>query len=67
MDPNPPDPRQLQSQRRASRWGASLDIDTVKGTGTGSPQTINVFGRVAAGQTAAPGPYSDTITVTITY
>lgn len=52
---------------RTSRWGANLDTDTVKGTGTGSPQTINVFSRVAAGQIAAPGAYSDTITVTITY
>ncbi|HVR82290.1 MAG TPA: spore coat protein U domain-containing protein [Luteimonas sp.] len=51
---------------RTSRWGNILDTDTVPGTGTGTVQTLTVYGRVPA-QTPAAGSYSDTITVTITY
>ncbi|SEL80422.1 Spore coat protein U (SCPU) domain-containing protein [Pseudoxanthomonas sp. GM95] len=52
---------------RSNRWGNSLDTDTLQGTGTGTAQTATVYGRVLSGQTANPGSYSDTITVTITY
>jgi spore coat protein U-like protein len=52
---------------RSIRWGGSLDTDTVPGTGTGTSQAATVYGRVLAGQTVAPGSYSDIITVTITY
>jgi spore coat protein U-like protein len=36
-------------------------------TGTGSQNTITVYGRVLAGQLVPPGTYSDTITVTVTF
>jgi spore coat protein U-like protein len=52
---------------RSTRWGSSVDTDTLQGTGTGASQTATVYGRVQAGQTAAPGSYSDRVIVTITY
>lgn len=52
---------------RSLRWGNTLNTDTVQGTGTGSAQTLTVYGRVPATQTPAAGAYGDTITVTITY
>ncbi|PWW04401.1 spore coat protein U-like protein [Hoeflea marina] len=46
-------------------WG--MDGGTqVTGTGAGSEQALPVYGRVAP-QAAAPGQYSDTVVVTITY
>ncbi|WP_409528142.1 spore coat protein U domain-containing protein [Rhizobium sp.] len=39
----------------------------VTGTGTGSPQTLTVYGRVPAQNTPAPGTYSDTVVVTVSY
>ena len=52
---------------RTQRWGGTVGTDTVNGTGTGSAQSVTVYGRVPAPQVPAPGSYSDTITVTITY
>lgn len=52
---------------RLTRWGNTLNTDTRTGSGTGGVQTLTVYGRVPAPQAAAPGPYSDTITVTVTY
>ncbi len=52
---------------RATVWGATVGTNTVTGTGTGSAQTINVYGRIPAGQLPTPGSYTDTITATITY
>ena len=40
---------------------------TQAGTGTGSAQTLPVYGRVGAQTTPPPGTYSDTVTVTVTY
>jgi len=52
---------------RSQRWGNTLDIDTVNNTGTGSSQSLTVYGRVPAPQSVPSGDYSDTVTVTITY
>ncbi len=52
---------------RTNRWGNALNTDTVQGTGTGTAQTLTVYGRVPAIQTPAAGAYGDTITVTITF
>ena len=49
------------------RWGNTLDVDTVNSTGTGSSQSLTVYGRVPAPQSVPSGNYSDTVTVTITY
>jgi spore coat protein U-like protein len=52
---------------RTSRWGNTYNLDGVAGTGSGSAQTLNVYGRVAAGQFVTPGAYTDTVIATITY
>jgi spore coat protein U-like protein len=50
-----------------ANWGNTVGTDTVAGTGTGSAQFLTVYGQIPAGQSAAPGSYTDTITATITY
>lgn len=54
----------------ASATTAPTDSTPVAGipsaAGNGSNQTINVFGRVPV-QNAAPGSYTDAVTVTLTY
>jgi spore coat protein U-like protein len=52
---------------RTQRWGNTLNNDTLSLTGTGQPQGSPVNGRVPAQAAAAPGLYSDTVTVTVTY
>lgn len=53
--------------QRTLRWGGTLNTDTVTGTGAGSEQTLNVYGRVPVQTAARAGSYSDVITVTVTY
>lgn len=48
-------------------WGDGTTGSTVSGVGTGSAQTISVFGVIPAGETAISGSYTDTITATVTY
>lgn len=48
-------------------WGNTINTDTASGTGIGSSQFITMYGRVPAQTTPAPGMYSDTIIVTLTY
>ncbi|MDR6502022.1 spore coat protein U-like protein [Burkholderia ambifaria] len=57
----------FQDAGRTTNWGNTVGTDTVAGTGTGSAQTLTVYGRVAAGQFVTPGAYTDTITATVTY
>jgi spore coat protein U-like protein len=52
---------------RALNWGNTVGTDTVSGVGTGSVQTLNVFGRVPAAQPAGPGGYRDTIVGMVTF
>lgn len=52
---------------RTVNWGNTVGTDTVAGTGTGSAQTLTVYGRIPAGSLPAPGAYTDTITATVTY
>jgi len=51
---------------RSKNWGTTAG--TVAGTGSGSQQTIPVYGQISI-QTTAPAvdTYSDTISVTVTY
>lgn len=49
----------------SSPWGAGAGT-VVSGTGAGDVQTLQVYGRVAP-QSAAPGYYTDTVVVTISY
>jgi spore coat protein U-like protein len=39
----------------------------VAGTGTGSNQSLTVYGRLPSVTGAVPGTYTDTVVVTITY
>ena len=52
---------------RTTNWGMTIGTDTVTGTGSGAAQPFTVYGLIPAGQLVAPGSYTDTITVTITY
>jgi spore coat protein U domain-containing protein, fimbrial subunit CupE1/2/3/6 len=48
-------------------WGNTVSTDTVASTGTGASQSFTAFGLVPAQSTPAPGTYTDTVTVTVTY
>jgi spore coat protein U-like protein len=52
---------------RSQRWGKTIGTDTATGTGSGNTQTLTVYGRVPAPQSASPGDYADVVTVTVTY
>jgi spore coat protein U-like protein len=52
---------------RTTNWGNTVGTDTVAGTGTGSAQSLTVYGRIPPQTTPAPGTYNDTIVVTLTY
>jgi spore coat protein U-like protein len=56
-----------QNAGRSQSWGNNTGSNTVAGTGTGSGQTLTVYGRVPAQTTPAPGTYSDSIIATLTY
>lgn len=49
-------------------WGDGTGGSSpVAGTGSGSLQSLTVYGRVPSGQGEPTGSYSDTVTATITY
>ena len=52
---------------RTINWGNTIGTDTVPGTGTGSAQTLTVYGRIPGAQFIQSGAYDDTITVTLTF
>lgn len=53
---------------RSTRWGSTSGVDLVSGTGTGSAQSLTVYGRAPPTTGAvAEGTYNDQIKVTITY
>jgi spore coat protein U-like protein len=52
---------------RSTVWGNTVGTDTQAGTGNGTAQSFTVYGRVPPQTTPAPGTYSDTVTVTVTY
>lgn len=58
-----------RSAARDTRWGGTVGVDTVPGTGTGTRQEITIHGRTPAttGPLPAAGNYRDVITVTVTY
>ncbi|ASG20480.1 Csu type fimbrial protein [Nitrospirillum viridazoti] len=51
----------------SQNWGITVGTDTVTGIGSGSLQTVTVYGRLPASQFVTPGAYSDTITATVSY
>ena len=48
-------------------WGNTVGVDTVAMVGNGLGQPNTAYGEIPAGQYFAPGIYTDTITVTVTY
>lgn len=52
---------------RTTVWGQTIGTDTVSASGSGAAQPYTVYGRVPVQTTPAPGAYTDTITVTVTY
>lgn len=48
-------------------WGSTVGVDTVAGTGTGSQQSITVYGRLPVQAVPGSGTYSDSVVVTLTY
>lgn len=51
---------------RSSRWGND-DSSDVHMSSDGTAQSIDVYGRMPAGQSGPIGNYADTITVTVTF
>ena len=53
---------------RASVWGdGTSSSSTLGGTGTGSAQTLTIYGRLSSLANVVPGSYTDTVTVTVSY
>jgi spore coat protein U-like protein len=52
---------------RNTVWGTTIGSNTVAATGNGAAQSYTVYGRIPAQTTPAPGAYTDTVTVTVTY
>ncbi len=52
---------------RTQRWGNTVNTDTLGLTGSGSPQSTSMYGRVPVQASVPAGNYADTVTVTITY
>lgn len=51
---------------RTTVWGAGAGAD-VAYTGSGTTETVDVFGAVAPGQNVPSGDYADTVTTTINF
>jgi spore coat protein U-like protein len=53
---------------RSSVWGdGTASSATSAGTGTGSTQTLTIYGRLPSLANVIPGSYTDTVTVTVSY
>ncbi|MDR3741348.1 MAG: spore coat U domain-containing protein [Terracidiphilus sp.] len=57
----------LSGSYTGTNWGNTSATNWVGGTGSGSAQTLTVYGVVPASQYPTPGSYADSITVTINY
>ncbi len=53
---------------RTAAWGDGSALGArVSATGTGSAQSLTVYGRIPAGQSVAAGSYADSVVVTVEY
>jgi spore coat protein U-like protein len=53
---------------RTTGWGDGTAVGAiVSGTGSGTAQSLTVYGQIPAGQYARPGSYTDSVFVTVTY
>ena len=57
----------FRDRRYTMNWGLTVGADPVAGVGNATAQALTVYGRIAPGQTVAPGAYSDTIIATLAY
>lgn len=57
----------FQDSSRTTNWGNTFGTDTVAGSGTGSAQSVTVYGRLFSGQFTTAGFYSDTVVATIDF
>lgn len=56
-----------KDSNRSQVWGATTGVDAQASSGTGAMQTFTVYGRVPVQTTPAPGAYTDSMTLTVTY
>ena len=56
-----------RNNARTLPWGNTIGVNTLAGIGTGGDQNYRAYGRVPPQTTPAPGTYTDTVTVTVTY
>ena len=54
-----------QDAGRTTVWGNTQGTNTVAGVGTGSVQSISVYGQVPAQATPKPDTYQTTVTATV--
>ncbi len=54
-----------QDSGRTTIWGNTQGTNTVAGTGSGSAQTLTVYGQVPAQATPKPDTYQTTVTATV--
>jgi spore coat protein U-like protein len=50
-----------------TNWGNTVGTDTTAGTGSGSAQSLTIYGQIPASQYVTPGSYSDTVTASVIY
>lgn len=55
----------LYQAQGSTLWGNTQGTDTMAGTGTGSTQTLTVYGEIPAQASPAPDNYKSTITATV--
>ena len=56
-----------QNSARSILWGTDSDAASFNGDGLLSTTTLNVYGRIPALQDVAPGAFTDSVLVTLTY
>ena len=49
------------------RFGQTENVDRLVGSGTGTSQTIPLYGRINGAQSVPAGTYADRVIVTVTY
>jgi spore coat protein U-like protein len=59
----------FQNSADTTNWGNTVGTDTYTGTSSTSSltNTINIYGQIPAGEAAAVGSYTDSVTMTVTF
>jgi spore coat protein U-like protein len=55
----------FQNSSLTTNWGNTVNTNTESGTGSGFPQTLEIYPEAASGQNVPPGTYTDTITISV--